>query len=415
VKTTQFLRAFSVAGAFLVGFWLPLRMIGVSISLPLEVTFDLLVSAVAGANIYLYFSQSGKSIRNPQDWMSVGLSLDIICVLPFSIIALFAFGHTATWLLLLNLLCARHIQQIRPFLDQFDSLQPITYRLVPIVLSLPLLVHLVACGWIALGSGTSGPDPDPVFNYVKGIYWAFTTLTTVGYGDISAKTAGQMLYACGVQVMGVGVFGFILSNVASLLSRMDAAREHHMDNLDKIDTFMRLHQIPVPMRAKTRAYFHYMWTHKKGYHDRVLLENLPAKLQSELLGFVNKPIVEKVPFLKGAQAEMIEDLMDKLEPRIFVPGERIFHVDEPGDALYFIQSGKVEIRGREGNIIATLGDGAFFGEMALLNDQPRSATAVATHFCDAYLLHKDSFALVSEAYPAFKDHFEQLVQTRKVS
>lgn len=403
----QYLRAFSVAGAFLVGFWLPLRLIGFVISTPLEIAFDLLVSAVAGINVYLHFKQREKH--------GLGLVLDVICMLPFSLIALAVFDQATSWLLLFNLLCARHIRQIKPYLDQFDSLQPITYRLVPIFLTLPLLVHLVACGWIALGSGTAGPDADSALAYVKAIYWSFTTLTTVGYGDISAKTAPQMLYTCAVQVVGVGVFGFILSNVASLLSRMDAAREHHMDNLDKIETFMRMHRIPVAMKAKTRAYFHYLWMNKKGYKDRSLIENLPAKLQSELLLFVNKPIVEKVPFLKGATPELIEDLMDKLEPRIFVPGERIFHVDEPGDALYFIQSGEVEIRGRQGASIAKLGDGAFFGEMALMNDKPRSATAVATGFCDAYLLHKKSFDQVVKAYPDFKSHLEQIVQERKVS
>jgi voltage-gated potassium channel len=411
----QYLRAFSVAGAFLVGFWLPLRLIGFVIHTPLEVAFDLLVSAVAGINIYLHFKLHNKSARALSSWASTGVVLDLICVMPFSLIAMAVFDQATSWLMLMNLLCARHIRQIKPFLDQFDSLQPITYRLVPILLALPLLVHLVACGWIALGSGTIGPDPDSTLTYVRGIYWAFTTLTTVGYGDIAAKSVAQMLYACVVQVVGVGVFGFILSNVASLLSRMDAAREHHMDNLDKIETFMRMHHIPVQMKAKTRAYFHYLWMNKKGYQDRSLLENLPAKLQSELLLFVNKPIVEKVPFLKGAAPELIEDLMDKLEPRIFVPGERIFHVDEPGNALYFIQSGEVDIRGRTGSSIATLSDGAFFGEMALLTDKPRSATAVAIQFCDAYLLHKESFDEVIKAYPDFKNHLEQVVQERKVS
>lgn len=415
MKHIQILRLISIAGAFLVGYWLPIKLIGYHPAPSLEITFDLLVSVVAGINIYLYFHKPYVSYKDPKAWLNIGLVFDIICLVPLSMFIYLSSDISPDWVIYFNLLCARHIRHIKPFLDEFDSLQPITYRLIPLIISLPLLVHLVACGWIVLGGGTAGIDPDPIFNYIRAVYWSFTTLTTVGYGDISAKTAAQMLYACGVQVAGVGVFGFILSNVASLLSRLDAAREHHMDSLDRIETFMQTHAIPGSLRANTRSFYHYLWKSKKGYTDRTLLEELPSKLQSELLLFINKSIIDKVPFLKEASPEMIEDLMQRLEPRIFVPGEKIFKIDEPGDALYFIHSGEVEIQNRENQTLARLKDGAFFGEMALLNDKPRSATAKAATYCDAYLLHKQAFAAVAESYPEFKKHLENVMQERKAA
>lgn len=403
----QTMRVLSIFGAFLVGFWLPIRLIGYNPPVAVEIFFDLLVSLVAGLNIYLFFHLTQENPWKFKSWLNLGLILDVICLMPLSIFAFLVFDTTVGWILLLNLLCARHIRQIKPFLDQYDSLQPMTYRLIPLFLSLPLLVHLIACGWIALGSGTAGIDADPILTYVKAIYWAFTTLTTVGYGDISAKTIPQMLYACGTQVIGVGVFGFILSNVASLLSRSDAAREHHMNNLDKIETFMRNHKIPHDLKARTRNYYHYLWTTKQGYQDTSLIEGLPHKLQSDLFFHINRSIVEKVPFLNKASAEMIEDLMDQLEPRIYVPGERIFRIDEPGDCLYFIQSGQVDIIGRDNQVLIRLSDGAFFGEIALLTDKPRSATAKAVGYCDLFLLHRQAFHHVANAYPEFKMHLEQ--------
>jgi voltage-gated potassium channel len=401
VGKRQYLRLFSILGAFLVGFWLPLRMIGYIPSFAVEIAFDLLISTVSALNIYVHFADRDSSRGR------FGLACDIVCLLPLSLIS-----HS---MLLFNLLCARHVRQIKPFLDQFPSLQPITYRLVPVLIFLPLLVHLIACGWIALGSGSAGADPDRALEYARAMYWAFTTLTTVGYGDIVAKTAPQMFYCCLVQVMGVGVFGFILSNVASLLSRSDAAREHHMDSLDRIETFMRLHHIPTDLRGKIRSYYHYLWSNKKGYHDESLLEGLPAKIQSELWTYINKSIIEKVPFLKGASQELIEDLMNELEPRIYVPGERIFRIGEMGDALYFVHSGQVEVLARDQSLIAQLGEGAFFGEMALVSDNPRNATVKATSYCDIYLLQKDSFERVTSAYPDFKKHIEETMHARRAA
>lgn len=413
MNRTQFLRLGSIVGAFLVGIWLPVRLLGFAPSLAQEMFSNVLIATVSFINLVHYFAESGHDPRNLRSWLNVGVLLDVLCFLPLSFLAYSIFGLTLDWILLLNLTTIRHINHVRAFLDGFPSLKPLTYRLAPLAIFLPLLVHLVACGWIALGSGTAGPDPDHFLTYVKAVYWTFTTLTTVGYGDIAAKTIPQMLYCCGVQVAGVGVFGFILSNVAGIVARSDAAREHHMDNLDKIETFMNIHHTPAELRTNVRSFYHYMWKTKKGYQDQTLLDGLPAKIQSELIMHINKPIIEKVPFLRGADHELLSDLMNELEPRIFVPGEKVFKIDDHGDSLYFIQSGNVEVVTRDGSVVATLGDGSFFGEMALVSSKTRTATVRATTFCDVYLLHRAAFDRVSTAYPEFRKHLEEVMNDRK--
>lgn len=408
----QTLRVISVLGAFLVGFWIPLRLIGYLPQVEVEIFFDLLISVVAAINVFLYFKGKSRSFSKLENWINVGLWCDLICLMPLSLFAMMFFDATSSYILLFNLLAARHVRHIKGFLDEFDNLQPISYRLIPILIMLPLLVHLVACGWIALGSGTAGVDADKVTEFIKGVYWAFTTLTTVGYGDISAKTNPQMIYACLVQVIGVGVFGYVLSNVASLLARNDAAREHHMNNLDRVELYMNTHEIPGPLRSKIRSYYHYMWHNKKGYQDNSILEDLPVKIQSELYLHINKPILEEVPFLSGADPDLVEDLMHQLEFRICVPGERIFRKGDLGDAMYFVHKGNVQIVDDSGTPIATLEEGAFFGEMALISNSHRSRTAKATGFCELYVLEKNHFEKACALYPEFADHIHEVINAR---
>lgn len=408
----QSLRVISILAALLVGFWLPLRLIQFPLPVEYDWGVDILISVVSLVNIYLHFEENQLDYKKMSSWLRFGVVLDFICVLPLLWLEQKIFGYEHRALVLLNLLSARHIWRIKSFLDQFHSLQPVVYRLAPLLLMMPLLVHIVACGWIGLGSGTAGADPDKMFEYIKAIYWSFTTLTTVGYGDISAKTPAQMIYCCFIQVIGVGVFGFVLSNVASLLSRMDAAREHHMDNLDRMETFMRSHSIPSDLKLRVRGYFRHLWKNYRGYNDRSMLSELPTKVQSELLFFINKSITKKVPLFKGASQELLEDLMHELQPRIFVPGEKIFKVNEAGSSMYFIHSGTVEIINSEKKHLATLQEGAFFGEMALIFDQPRSATALAQTYCDLYTLSKESFNKVTSAYPEFKEHIQKVIHER---
>src|ERR1041384_2877119 len=75
---------------------------------------------------------------------------------------------------------------------------------------------------------------------------------------------------------------------------------------------------------------------------------------------------------------MLADGLDRFA-RDFKAGTVLFEEGQPGDYMYVVQSGEVEIRRQVGEterVLAVLPAGEFFGEMAILNGRPRSATAV---------------------------------------
>ncbi len=94
--------------------------------------------------------------------------------------------------------------------------------------------------------------------------------------------------------------------------------------------------------------------------------------------------------------ETLARCIDSLRARRYRRNETIFHQGDPGDSLYVIQAGAVKIvlpdpEGEEGAIIATLGAGDFFGELALLDGEEHSATAVALEPTEALVLRRDAF------------------------
>ena len=96
-----------------------------------------------------------------------------------------------------------------------------------------------------------------------------------------------------------------------------------------------------------------------------------------------------------------------LRIRRYRKNETIFHQGDPGDSLYIIESGSVKIvlpspEGEEGAIIATLSRGDFFGELALLDGAPHSATAVAIEPTEALVLRRDRFDELVETEPALR-------------
>ncbi len=96
-----------------------------------------------------------------------------------------------------------------------------------------------------------------------------------------------------------------------------------------------------------------------------------------------------------------------LRVRRFRRGETIFHQADPGDTLFIVESGSVKIvlpspEGEEDAIIATLGRGDFFGELALLDGAARSATAVAVEPTETLALRREAFETLIDSEPGLR-------------
>jgi CRP/FNR family cyclic AMP-dependent transcriptional regulator len=102
--------------------------------------------------------------------------------------------------------------------------------------------------------------------------------------------------------------------------------------------------------------------------------------------------------------ETLARCIESLRSRRYRRNETIFHQGDPGDSLYVIEAGSVKIvlpdpEGQEGAIIATLGPGDFFGELALLDGEEHSATAIALESTEALVLRRDAFERLVDEDP----------------
>jgi CRP-like cAMP-binding protein len=106
-------------------------------------------------------------------------------------------------------------------------------------------------------------------------------------------------------------------------------------------------------------------------------------------------LLARCPLFAGVQPDDLHEVARHLRRRRFRRGEVIFHQGDPGDALHIVASGSVKIvlpsaEGEEA-IIATVHSGDFFGELALLDGAPRSATAAAVEVTETLSLPRETF------------------------
>jgi len=123
--------------------------------------------------------------------------------------------------------------------------------------------------------------------------------------------------------------------------------------------------------------------------DRILEE---ARVERER----EKPLdLREFDLFQGRKEETLAALEACMECGSFQAGETIFKAGEPGDELFLIRRGTVRIllplSGKQGHHLATFGRGSFFGEMAFLDREPRSADAVAFTDADLYVLSRERF------------------------
>jgi CRP/FNR family transcriptional regulator len=103
----------------------------------------------------------------------------------------------------------------------------------------------------------------------------------------------------------------------------------------------------------------------------------------------------------------LDTLAGALRMRRFRKGETVFHQGDPGDALFIVASGSVKVvlpsdEGAEPAIVAVLGPGEFFGELAILDGAPRSATIVAVEPAETLVLHRDTFLALIDEQPQLR-------------
>ena len=264
--------------------------------------------------------------------------------------------------------------------------------------------HWISCGWLALRE----PDPSAatITVYVDAVYWTITTLTAVGYGDITPDDLVEKLFAIATMVTGLAFLGYIIGIVANALRERDPAAVRFASNVDQLAQAARHWNLPRPLQDRIYDYHWYVWQQRLGHDEADFLRTLPEALRGEVSLHIKSEVLENVELFRGTDRHFLRDVAIRLQPRVLVPGERVIEAGDEGQEMFFVVRGELDVVLTDGSSVSGLGDGDFFGEIALFTDEPRTATVVARTYCDVFVLSRSAFTYIARKYPEINARVE---------
>ena len=128
-------------------------------------------------------------------------------------------------------------------------------RMLNVLAVMFFLVHLMACFWFMAATlednlydtwvgGRGLVDAAPGYQYLNAFYWAFQTVTTVGYGDFSISTTTEYILALFWMVIGVNFYSFTIGNVSSIIAAMDAKASVLTSKIQTLNDYSAKYNLP---------------------------------------------------------------------------------------------------------------------------------------------------------------------------
>jgi Ion channel len=140
------------------------------------------------------------------------------------------------------------------------------FELITLTARVILLAHFYACLWYVIGvysandpnDGASWLDKSDLLNqtvskkYLESYYFSVITLTTTGYGDISPVSSLEKMIVIIFSLISCIVIGYNLNAIGNLIQQLGENDKVYMEQLKKVNRYLRSHQISLDLREKAR-------------------------------------------------------------------------------------------------------------------------------------------------------------------
>ncbi|KAI8587039.1 cyclic nucleotide-binding-like protein [Geranomyces variabilis] len=271
-------------------------------------------------------------------------------------------------------------------------------------------LHIYACGMFLMGQLTDwqswqSVDLQAVLQRSPGSQYTYAffqaignTFPITGFRPVTAYEQWCAIISC---LIGALLYASLVGTISSFSFGLDSSGRLYKEKMDEVNEYMLYKNLNTQLKTKVRNYFQLKYRGKY-FDEMAIMKELNDSLREEITVHNCRDLIAKVNFLSrnvgdGRDHNFLGRIARALRAVYYIQGDTIFEQGRVGTEMYFILSGTVEII-VAGNRVACLSDGAFFGEVALLGDVPRTATIKAAADTVAYRLERPDLQSILADY-----------------
>ncbi|XP_061485743.1 cyclic nucleotide-gated cation channel alpha-4 [Rhineura floridana] len=396
--------------------------------LALDYLCDLLYLLDIGVHFHTGFLEQGILV---QDWSQISrrylrsssFPWDLISVLPTDLLYLWLGMGTPA------VRANRFLRTPRLF-EAFDRIEtrtahPNSFRITKLMLYVFITIHWNSCIYFAL-SGYIGYGVDEwvypnisttgfdrlLRQYLYSFYFSTLILTTVGDTPMPQREE-EFLFMAVDFLLAVMGFATIMGSMTSVISNMNQADEAFFPNSDLVKGYLHTHCVNRRLQRRVVDWYQHLQMNKKMTNELEILQHLPERLRAEVAISVHLPTLRKVQIFQSCEQSLLEELVLKLKPQVYSPGEYVCKKGDIGREMYFIREGQLAVVADDGvTQYAVLGEGLYFGEISIINikgnksGNRRTANIKSIGFSDLFCLSKEDLKDVLAEFPNAKSMLE---------
>ncbi|XP_029613196.1 potassium voltage-gated channel subfamily H member 3 [Salmo trutta] len=264
------------------------------------------------------------------------------------------------------------------------------------------------------GSGVSGAalggGPSVRSSYVTSLYFALSSLTSVGFGNVSANTDSEKIFSICTMLIGALMHAVVFGNVTAIIQRMYSRRSLYHTRTKDLKDFIRVHGLPKALEQRMMECFQTTWSVNNGIDVSELLKDFPDELRADIAMHLNKELLQ-LSLFESASRGCLRSLSLIIKTSFCAPGEYLIRQGDALQAIYFVCSGSMEVL-KDNTVLAILGRGDLIGSDFLTKEQviKTNANVKALTYCDLQYISLKGLREVLWLYPEYAQKFITEIQ-----
>ncbi|GMH37815.1 hypothetical protein BSKO_05688 [Bryopsis sp. KO-2023] len=369
-----------------------------------EIFVDLVFALDMLFNFFTGFEKDGNveldKRKSMVHYLKVWFWLDLVATFPVEYVAHLTtgkFGNSKyTRILklvrLIRLLRVLRLSRILNRLKWWAGIRFAVRKIIRFIIMITTVAHWNACLWGFMASvddwdgswaGTYGMETSTTkrSQYLTCIYWAITTMTTIGYGDIVPITTAERVLTIMVMCSGSCAYAYGITQIVTIVSNLSKATVRYQGKMDMLHEYMAVRRLPSELCHRILEFYEFKKEHSCSFlQENDILVDLPHSLRSEVSMYVHEALATQLgemPLFKGLSDVFLRSILVRMRFDAYPPGETVVMEGEIGSTMFFISKGQLRVVVKDVEV-ARLCEGEFFGEVAMYHNKGRRTATVGT-------------------------------------